>query len=54
LVEDGGVWQIDTSESLSETPWKFWNVAMDEDGEDHCGFKKEKYCWSRGGKVHPA
>jgi hypothetical protein len=28
-------WYMDASDSRSETPVKFWNVVLDDDGEDH-------------------
>lgn len=27
-------WKLDTSESRSRTPGKFWNVVLEKDGED--------------------
>jgi len=27
-------WNLDTSESISEIPWKFWSFILEVDGED--------------------
>jgi hypothetical protein len=29
-------WNLDTLESRSELPWKFWNVVLEKDGENSC------------------
>jgi len=27
-------WNLDTSQSISEIPWKFWSFLLEVDGED--------------------
>jgi hypothetical protein len=38
-----GCWNLDTSESRSETPGKFWNVVLEKDGEDQLDRSCEKW-----------
>jgi hypothetical protein len=34
---------LDTSENRSETPWMFWNVLLEKDGEDQLARSCEKW-----------
>ena len=49
-------WNLDTSESRSEIPGKFWNVVLEKDGEDQLDRSWEKWggiTQSQGGEKHP-
>jgi hypothetical protein len=35
-------WNLDASGSRSETPGKFWNVVLEEDGKDQLDWSCEK------------
>jgi len=45
-------WKLDTSNSRSEIPEKFWSVVLEKDGEDQLDRSCEKWSItkSRGGK----
>ena len=49
------VWNLDTAESRSEIPGKFWNVVLEEDGDDQLGRSCEKWSvkWDEGGEEYP-
>jgi hypothetical protein len=36
-------WNLDTSESRSKIPGKFWNVVLEKDGEDQLDWSCEKW-----------
>jgi len=36
-----GAETLDTSESGSEIPWKFWSVVLEKDGEDKLAYSKK-------------
>jgi hypothetical protein len=36
-------WNVDASDSWSETPGKFWNVVLEEDGKDQLDLSCEKW-----------
>ena len=36
-------WNLDTSDSRSEVPGKFWNVVLEKDGEDQLDWSCEKW-----------
>jgi len=49
-------WNLDTFESRSEVPGKFWNVVLEKEGEDHLDQSFEKLSSvtkSRGWEEYP-
>jgi len=53
-------WNLDTSESRSETLSKLWNIVMERNGEDQMDRSREKmkrkikkYCIKSREKEHP-
>jgi hypothetical protein len=36
-------WNLNTSESRSKIPGKFWNVVLEKDGEDQLDWSRDKW-----------